>query len=189
MRKLPSPPSQGEFGVHIALIRAIGPETHCVMPMAALREACAGAGLISVSSHLATGNLVFQSAEPQSVLRASLETIISGFGIFRNVALRRPEEFQDLLSANPFPEAAASRPDQLVVCFLDDGARLDWIGSHEGPERLARVGRDLCVDYGGQISRARLQPGLIEKRAGVVSTFRNWNTVLRLAEAAAEMGP
>ncbi len=172
------------MGVYVGLIRAIGPVTHRVMSMTALRASATAAGLEDVATVLATGNLVFRSSLSPSGISALLRRVIDGFGLGNDVVLRTPDELAAIVVANPFAEAAAHHPSDVAVCFLATASRnAGWLAEHPGPERLLLAGQDLYVDYPTGGVATKLPPGTIERRLGVVMTARNWNTVTRLLAA------
>ncbi len=72
------------------LIRGIGPTTHPVMPLRALCDSCAAAGLEKVKSLLATGNLLFESTLPEPEIQRLLAGAIQSYGLENKVILRRP---------------------------------------------------------------------------------------------------
>ena len=96
---------------YVALIRAIGPVTHAKMRMAALRDACEDLGLEDVATVGNTGNLVFRSRKGAAAARALVQEAVAGFGLGpgNEVFVRTPSQMAEVLAANPFPEAAASR--------------------------------------------------------------------------------
>ena len=53
---------------YVALLRGIGPVTHAKMPLGALADRCAAAGLGEVINVGNTGNLVFGSDKPLSLI-------------------------------------------------------------------------------------------------------------------------
>jgi len=53
------------------------------------------------------------------------------------------------------------------------------------PEAVVAVGRELYLWLPDGMARAKL-PGHLDRRLGVRATVRNWNTVTKLAELAAE---
>ncbi|GLQ58147.1 DUF1697 domain-containing protein [Devosia nitrariae] len=172
---------------YIALIRAIGPLTHPKMPMAGLREACAKAGFSDVSTVLATGNVLLRSGESRETTLNKLRAVIDGFGLDNAVVLRTPAELAETAAANPFPDAL-DHPSDYAVFFLAEPAKdARWIASHTGSERLHLRGMDLYVDYPEGVTGSRLMPARIEKRLGVVTTFRNWNTLTKLLAAAEKL--
>jgi len=175
------------MGVFIALVRAIGPATHARMSMQALRDGCEAAGLKRVTTFIATGNVIFESRRSAAAVQAIVEGVLCSFGLTNDVVLRKPGELAAVIAADPFPDAAAARPSALAVCFLaatPDGNALAQLLRHPGPERVAHIGRDLCIDYAAGISSSKLTPGVVERRLRVVATARNWNTAHKLLAIA-----
>jgi uncharacterized protein (DUF1697 family) len=173
--------------VLIGLLRAIGPETHAKMSMADLREACLAAGCARAETYIATGNLILETQKSVAAVRVTLKSILNGFGLDKPVMLRRPSELAALIAANPFPDAAASRPRDLVLCFLagkPSREGLATLGHYRGPERFRLVGRDLYIDYAEGITGSRLMPSVVERRLGMQATARNWNTACKLLAKA-----
>lgn len=174
--------------VYAGLIRGIGPATHAKMGMAALRERCGEAGLASVSTHLATGNLVFTSDAGDAAVRQTLRQVLESFGIDNAVVLRTAAELAAIHAGSPFADAAAERPSQYVVCFLAaPPVESAWIDAYPGRERLRLAGLDLYIDFPGEIAQAKLSLGSVERRLGVTMTARNWNTVETLTLATARL--
>lgn len=173
--------------VLIGLIRAIGPATHAKMSMQDLRDGCKAAGLDKVATYIQTGNLVIDSRKSAATVQAIIEGVLGSFGLGNLVVIRRSDELQAIVAADPFPEASRIRPSEMCVCFLaarpgrEGLARLD---QYQGPERFAFVGEDLCVDYPDGVTGSTLMPGAIERRLGVAATARNWNTVRKLLALA-----
>jgi uncharacterized protein (DUF1697 family) len=180
------------MAVLIALLRAIGPETHAKMSMADLRAACLEAGFARAETFIATGNLILETQQSVAEVQTLLQSILRGFNLDKPVMLRRPRELAALVAANPFPEAASARPRDLVLCFLAgrpkrEGAEM--LERYEGPERFLLIGRDLYIDYAGGIAGSRLSPMVVERRLGLQATARNWNTASKLlAKATAFSG-
>ncbi|KRC78864.1 DUF1697 domain-containing protein [Sphingomonas sp. Root241] len=172
----------------VALIRAIGPSTHAKMSMRDLTEACRRAGLVEARSWITTGNLVLATTGTAEDAEAMVGEALRSFGLGNEVVIRTSDELAAIVAANPFPEAVLDRAHEMAVCFVKSAGRgFDGLDRHSGRERLARVGIDLVVDYAGQMSRSKLLPSAIERRTGARLTFRNWNTLIRLARMAAEV--
>lgn len=170
---------------YIGMIRAIGPETHKVMPMAGLRDGSLRAGLADVSTYIATGNLLFRYGGDEAAAAAVVAGVLAGFGLANPVFVRTPADLEAVLAACPFPDAAAERPERLLVSFMDgpaENGRIEALAAHPGPERVAAVGRELVIDYAEGIGRSKLTPAVVERRIGRPGTARNWTTVTRLAD-------
>ncbi|MDC9822570.1 DUF1697 domain-containing protein [Devosia sp. ZB163] len=174
------------MAVCVALIRAIGPVTHAKMKMAALRDACAAAGLEDVSIVGNTGNVIFRTGHTLAEARKIVQGAVDGFGLgpANEVFVLTPTAMAAVVSANPFPEVAAERPSELGVCSFhkapDWAPVLDW----DGPELVTAVGAHLVVAYPKGVSTSKLN---IEKRLGARMTQRNWTVFAGLAEKAAAL--
>ena len=171
---------------YVALIRAIGPVTHAKMSMTALRDACEDLGLEDVTTVGNTGNILFRSRKGVAAARALVQEAVAGFGLpmAQEVFVRTPAQMAEVVTANPFPQAAAERASTLGVCSFhaapDWGPLRDW----PGPEKLAMIGSHLVVDYPDGITPSKLR---IEKLLGLTMTQRNWKVWAGLAEKVAQL--
>lgn len=174
------------MAAYVALIRAIGPVTHAKMKMAALRDACAAAGLDDVSTVGNTGNIILSSAETLAAVRKTVQAVVDSFGLgpANEVFVVKPKDMAAVVAANPFPEVAAERPHELGVCSFHKAT--DWtpLVGWDGPELLAMVGAQLIVAYPKGISTTKLN---IEKRLGARMTQRNWTVFAGLAVKGAAL--
>ncbi len=174
----------------VGLIRGIGPNTHKVMPLKELVDRCQAAGFGQVSSVLATGNLVFRSAEPETKLRRTLDEIVRSYGLTNEVFLRRPDQLQTVIAGNPNATAAAERPNHLLVLFLNESVAAEAaerLCGYEGPERIEVAGREIYIDYREGVGRSKLTPVLLERTLGQPGTARNWNTVAKLLRLSSDL--
>ena len=80
-------------------------------------------------------------------------------------------------------------PRFLLVAFLDRAPSVDVAEAIDPstyePDRLLLRGREPYLRYPNGSGRSKLTNSLIEKRLGVRSTARNWNSVQQLAALAA----
>ena len=167
----------------IVLLRAIGPTTHKVMPMAQLRAGCEDAGFVDVRTVLATGNLLVSSAKGEGEVRDAVRSVVHAHGLDNEVFVRTPAEMQAVIASNPLPNAACHRPNHLLVLFLNDAPNDDGIEAlkaYEGPERAIVHGREVFIDYKEGVGRSKLTAAALERRLGRSGTARNWNTACRL---------
>jgi uncharacterized protein (DUF1697 family) len=174
------------MAVFVCLVRAIGPASHAVMSMADLRAGCEAAGLEDVATHGNTGNLICRSRKRAHAVRRMVQDVLDGFGIGETceVFVRTPVQMAHVVSANPFPDAAAERPQHVGVCVFHNSPRWPaWVKDYEGPPRLATVGAHLVVDYPGGVASGFD----VEKRIGARMTQRNWRVFASLAEKAAAL--
>jgi uncharacterized protein (DUF1697 family) len=167
---------------YIAVLRAINVGGTGKVPMAELKAACAAAGLKRVATYIASGNLVFESEQPASAVKATIADLLRDrFGLTRNQPLiRTPDELARAIAGNPFIDAATDRPNLLQLTFLDEVPAPEAaaaLAGYSGPERLHLAGDHLYVDYVEGVGRSKLTPALLDKALRVPATARNWNTV------------
>ena len=170
-----------------ALIRGIGGATHRKMPMAALREAAAAAGLSDPRTVLSTGNLIFGAEGGRAAVERRVADLIGGFGLTGHPAVLRDRAgLARAMRDCPFPDAAEARPSKLLIHFLAapaaDGAEVALRDRAAG-ERVAVAGDTLWIDFTDGVARSPLTPARIERAVGCTATARNWTTTGKLLAA------
>ena len=157
-----------------------------MVAMSDLRELATVLGLGEPRTLLQSGNLVFESdrltGEPlERLLQAECKKRL---GLETDVFVRTTKEWRALVSNNPFPDEATKDPSHLLVLFLKAAPARKAIDALQsaivGPERVRAVGREAFIVYPDGIGRSRLTN--TEKYMGR-GTARNWNTILKLADA------
>ena len=155
--------------------------------MASLRELFADAGAQEVTTYIQSGNVVF-SARPEQgaqVVREAEALIEARFGFRAPVVLRRAEVFSEIARQNPF---LSSAPDveqkHLHVAFLSASPSSEQVASLDpkrSPHDTFEVeGAHIYLHCPRGLARTKLTNAYFDKTLGVVSTMRNWKTVLKL---------
>ena len=181
----------GSVTTYVGLLRAVNIGPHQRVGMEKLQRLAEGLGYRSVQTLLATGNLVFDGASEstEDVARRLEEGVARTFGLRTSVLVRTAAEISGVVSHNPFPEESRRDPAHLVVVFLRDEPTADrWDALRErvrGPEVVRAWGRHAFVHYAAGIGTSRLTAAVIDRSLETVGTGRNWNTVLKIATAAA----
>ena len=169
---------------YVALLRAINVGGTGKLPMTDLKALCEDAGFTHVQTYIASGNVVFESKHSEAKVKAALEKRLHAYaGAPIGVVVRTAAEMAAVLKANPFPKAA---PSQAVAIFLDKpppGDALDH-AVHVNDEKMALGKREIFVHYGSGIGRSKLRIP-----AAKTGTMRNMNTIAKLADLAAKLGP
>lgn len=174
----------------IALLRAVNLGPHNKVAMRELRQLFADLGLRDAQSLLQSGNVVFRSDEPSTRrLERRLEAASEEhLGLKTDFFVRTARELQRVVSANPFPEAAARDPGHLLVVFHRAAPTASAVSALQqainGRELVRAKGRHAYIVYPDGIGRSRLTSALIERKLGSAGTGRNWNTILKLRELA-----
>lgn len=188
----------------VALLHSITIAGGRRLAMADLRHLADSLGFERPATLLATGNLLIDapasdpgspdpgSSDPRAV-EARLEPAFAAvFGRAVPIVVRDAALWPALVAANPFPDAAASEPHRVSVRVMRAPAGADVAAGlapyRAGDERFAVVGGDLWLHLPHGVAGSRLATAAAPKRAGGVGTFRNWNTVRRIAAALEARG-
>src|SRR5581483_8695086 len=108
------------------------------------------------------------------------------FGVETTVVLRTAAQLAKLVDTQPFGKRA---PDCFVAFLARKPAKANFeaLSTSDFPdEAWERVGPDLALLYPSSFDRARLTGARLERLLNTEATLRNWRTVTKLAELAAE---
>jgi uncharacterized protein (DUF1697 family) len=176
---------------HILLPRGINVGGNNRIGMAALRAALEAAGYTGVKSYLQSGNVVVTaaSASPATVGRDVEALVEREFGLTIKVVVRSRKQIEAVVSGDPYGDLAVD-PSRYFVTFLDpapDPGKLAHLdpASFE-PERFVLAGDTLYLWYPGGIGNSPLEKAIQKAKLGVTMTARNWKTVNKLLDLAAE---
>lgn len=170
--------------VYVALLRGVNLVGNSTLKMADLKAIAEDAGLESVRTYVASGNLLFRSEKPEEKLRLMLEKALRRhMGKDVRVMLRTAAETEGVVRANPFADAPGNRVQAFFMNEPPPRNLLETVRNKADDERVAAGPREIFVAYGEKgIGRSRLRIPAAE-----AGTARNMNTVARLAELAREM--
>jgi uncharacterized protein (DUF1697 family) len=169
----------------VALLRGINVGGRSKVPMAPLRELLEELGLESVSTYIASGNVLFESGtRSRAKLAGQLEPAIAErFGVPASVMLRTPGDLAAVVEGHPF----GGDTSRTYVGFLaapPSAAGVAALGRIDaGGERFEVAGANVYLHFPEGSGRVRLSGATLERQLGRI-TVRNWRTVARLAELA-----
>jgi uncharacterized protein (DUF1697 family) len=170
---------------YVALLRGINVSGRNKIAMSDLRDLFETLGHADVRTYIQSGNVVFgaKTGSPAGVRSAIEKRIADNFGLGVTVLLRTRAELAMVLKHNPFGAEAH-------VTFLDDVpdrvrvAAID--ASKYAPDALAVHGREVFVRCPNGYGRTKIHNTFFERALATRATTRNWKTVTKLAEWAAD---
>jgi uncharacterized protein (DUF1697 family) len=174
----------------VAFLRGINVGGRRKVAMPQLRAALAEAGFQDVRTYVNSGNVVARSdhTDPAEVAAAVRRVIAERFDLDVPVMVRTGAQLAKVLAWNPFPDAAASRPQLVHVLHLaevPDRKRVrELLAAEVAPDRVAARGAEVVVAYAESSQRSPAEKPLA--RLGVEATARNWRTLAALVELAAD---
>jgi uncharacterized protein (DUF1697 family) len=174
---------------YIALLRGINLGPRNKIAMADLRELLDGLGHREVRTHILSGNAIFSSSR-RSVARLEADlshAIRKRFGFDIAVLVRTSDELAAVVDGNPFP-AAKRNPSQCFAIFLSENpptAKLDALDpTSYAPDEIRLGDRVIYAWLPNGVQGSKVLAVLNDKRLGVTTTNRNWNTTTKLLEMA-----
>lgn len=167
----------------VALLRGVNVGGNNKVPMKPLAGALEALGHTRVRTYLQSGNVVLDTDEGDGpeVAAAVSSCIADTFGLTIGVVVRSPRELQRVVERNPFL-AEAEDPTKVVVNFLAEAVQAKDLPAipEDAVEEVRLDGLHLYVSYPDGQGRSKLDHRYWGKFPKVLSTARNWRTVLAL---------
>lgn len=177
------------MNTYVALFRGINVGGNCSLPMQELVAALEEMGARKVRTYIQSGNAVFESAERNLVRLAKQLSaeIMKRRGFEPHVHILALEALAKAIAENPFPEALID-PSSLHLGFLASPPRspdLKKLSSlKKESERFHLTAGVFYLHAPEGVGRSKLAASA-EKLLGVPMTDRNWRTVCKVMEMAA----
>jgi uncharacterized protein (DUF1697 family) len=176
---------------YILLLRGVMPTGRNKVPMTALRQALAAAGLMNVQTYIQSGNVIARSSLRRSQIEALAEDIIrKKIGADITVVARSVPQFQQ-----SFRNRAFSRHDpvRLYFTFLKSKPKRlllrNLCAMDFSPDRIEMGPGVIYALYATKYSDSRFNNNFFESRLATRATTRNFNTVSKLIELCSHEGP
>ena len=170
---------------HLALLRGINVGGKARLPMRELTAIFAAAGATAIRTYIQSGNVVFESIEPEPLVAVVTAEIARVYGYPGRIVLRSAAELKAAHKANPFAQAGVP-PEMLHVYFLADTpdlAAVKGLAPDRSPgDNFAVNGREIFLHLPNGMARTKLTNAYFDSKLKTVSTARNWNTVGKLVE-------
>src|SRR5262245_59860992 len=152
--------------------------------MADLRSLLEGLGYEDVRTHLQSGNAVLTAGDPAATVAPAIERAIAErLGLEVVVTVRTAAQMARIVSDDRLGDVADD-PAKRMVIFLP--AKPSARAVNVGDERAEVGGGEVYAWCPGGIGRSPLMAALSDPELTPGGTARNWRTVTRLAEMAAE---
>jgi uncharacterized protein (DUF1697 family) len=174
---------------YVALLRSVNVAGRGRLSMVDVQRSFLSLGHTDVSTYIQTGNVLFSSRSKNlPALAADIERRLErDFGSSPAVILRTVGDLSRTVATSPFARQGAD-PARHHVTFLagrpSDERLAAFTTPPSGRDELVVDGLEVYVHTPDGYAGSKLTGALLERRLGVLSTTRNWNTVVRLNELA-----
>ena len=174
---------------YVALLRSVNVAGHGRLAMDELRGSFDALGYADVTTYIQTGNVLFSTgSKSEPGLAAAIEQrLAEEFGDAPAVLIRSVADLRRVGTSSPYAKAGAD-PARHHVTFLATAPShqaLDALNlPPSGRDELVVDGKEVYVHTPDGYANTKYTGTFLERRLGVVSTTRNWNTVTKLCELA-----
>ncbi len=175
---------------YVALLRSVNVAGHGRIAMDELRRSFAGLGYEDVTTYIQTGNVLFSApSRSATVVAGALEgRLEQDFGQSPAIIVRTVSQLQRVGTSSPFAARGAD-PSRHHVTFLAalpaEEALAGLVLPPSGRDELVIDGTEVYVHTPDGYAGSKYSGAFLERRLGVLSTTRNWNTVTKLCALAA----
>lgn len=177
---------------YIALLRGINVGGKRKIKMVDLKESLGQLKFLNIITYIQSGNVIFQSDEPDVVKLADKihDSILKDFDLEVPVQVFSKDSWSDLLVSNPYFKTGEEDISKMHVTFLattPTKEKLSFVDNYNACDdqleiRSLRVYLFLPNGYG----RTKLNNSFFESKLKVPATTRNWKTISKLDELSSE---
>lgn len=165
----------------VVLLRGVNAGARNRIRMDALRAALEAAGFTDVRTLLQSGNVVVEHGGSQAEVEAGVREVLeSRFNLDVAVLVRDERAWAGIVADNPLGSVATDGSKHFVVFCSEpyDPALLPQVNP---PEQLVARPMELHVWCPQGVRDGMVMTALGRRPPAPVTTFRNWNTVAKLA--------
>jgi uncharacterized protein (DUF1697 family) len=174
------------------MLRGINVAGQNRIKMPELKTLCEALGLAGVVTYVQSGNLVFDSnaADAVQVARMIEAGIDHSLGLSVQVLIRRATQFRQIIAANPFLTRPNVDLTKLHVTFLATTPPVEAITALGSPtdhaDEFIPAEQEIYLSCPNGYGGTKFTNTFFEKKLGITTTTRNWNTVTALDGLAEE---
>jgi len=171
--------------MHVALLRGINVGGKNKLPMKDLTELVEAAGGEAVRTYIQSGNVVFGSKKPKAVVEGLEAALAERFGHEMPVVLRSAAQLERAIADYPFAEADEKTRQVGFLSARAPKAKVRALDPERSPgDHFEVVGEQIHLWCPNGFGKSKLTNAWFDRQLGVVSTFRNWRTTLKLLDMA-----
>tara|TARA_R110002012_G_scaffold163831_5_gene326243 strand:- start:789 stop:1316 length:528 start_codon:yes stop_codon:yes gene_type:complete len=172
---------------YVALLRGVNVSGKNKLPMALLRDALGKTPFYGVTTYIQSGNIVFntdlETAHCEQIVGDLLK---SEFDLNIPVMVYEQDAIKDILKVNPFKTRTMDDAKFMSFGFLSEipeQDKVEEVMSFSTELETFKIVNNVIYFYCGVgFGKTKMTNAWFEKKLGLISTMRNYNTTFKLTE-------
>jgi uncharacterized protein (DUF1697 family) len=173
---------------YISILRGINVGGNRKVLMADLKAIYEALGFTDIVTYIQSGNVVFNAPKQstETITENIKNAILDKTGFEVPVIIRTAEEFQQIVTTNPFLEKAGEDLSKLHVTFLGSIPEPELVKQLEelkfDQDEFKILGDKVFIFCVTGYGKTKINNNFFEKKLKTSATTRNWKTVGKLLE-------
>ena len=178
---------------YISILRGINVGSHNKIQMTDLKKLYEDLKLKHVITYIQSGNVIFTASKEndEKLARKIEDSIYSKYSIDVPVIIRSEEEMKKIVASNAMLQDATVNKEKLHVTFLatlPDKTKVESIKHLDySPDKFIIMGKEIFLYCPNGYGITKLSNNFFENKLKVKATTRNWKTVNKLVDIAADL--
>jgi uncharacterized protein (DUF1697 family) len=170
---------------YIIFLRGVNVVGHTTVKMEVLKKALSDNKFEDVKTYINSGNILLKSKEDKIQLKEKIKQIIlENFGVSVEMIIKTKDELENIIEKDPFnPEKETDNSRRIVVMLsekIDKNKATVFKEEKKVVENYYAIDDLLYIYYHNGAGQSKFTNTYIEKKLHVISTTRNWNTLLKI---------
>lgn len=171
---------------YAAFLRGVNIGGKNAINISELKNSLAADKFENIKSYINSGNLVFCNEESGGNLKEIIKKIIkTRFNLEIEVFIKTEKEIEQIINGNPFNENETDNSKRVVVMLpdkIDKKSRDKFKNETDFEENYFFSNDIIYVYYHNGAGRSKFTTAYIERKLGISSTGRNWNTIIKVRD-------
>ncbi|HJZ39400.1 MAG TPA: DUF1697 domain-containing protein [Bacteroidales bacterium] len=175
------------MNTYVVFLRGVNVGGNMILKMDLLKKALLANQYEDIQTYINSGNILLRSMDDKHQLQNNMNHIIeTRFGFSVGMIIKTRSELDEIVVKDPFDPVKEADNAKRAVLMLSEkinDARASAFVCEVKPEENYYLKGDLLYIYyhhGG--GKSKFTNNYIEKKLKVISTARNWNTILKMTD-------
>lgn len=175
------------MNTYVVFLRGVNVGGNMILKMDLLKKALQANHYEDVQTYINSGNILLRSKDDRQELKDNMNQLISTrFGLSVGMIIKTRPEIEEIVEKNPFhPVNEPDNAKRAVLMLsekINDARASAFIGEVKPEENFYLIGDLLYIYYHQGGGNSKFTNNYIEKKLKVLSTGRNWNTILKMKD-------